>query len=228
MTLTVAEAAPDDGGPTRAMTAPANEPASAKDRLTTSDRPTASLSPWTLAPLRAAERPLLERLAELYLYDFTEVAAWEIGEDGRYEPAEWARSLWDRAGRRALLLRVAGKPAGFAIVDERSPEPGGADRRYLAEFFVLRRYRRRGLGAAAARAVFDRFPGGWHVLEIPENVPAQRFWRRVIGAYTGGRYTEFRNRYGDLVQVFETGDRTPDGTGRTVTGSGSGAWAGRR
>ncbi len=173
---------------------------------------------WTLEPLRAAERPLLERLGELYIYDYTDFAAWDVGEDGRFETDAWARRLWDRPGRDALLLRVDGQPAGFAIVDNRSPEPGGDGRRYLAEFFVLRRYRRRGLGETMARAIFDRYPGGWHVLQIPENVPAQRFWRRVIGAYTGGRYEEIRNGRGEPIQVFDTSDRAPDP--RAATGGG--------
>jgi len=177
-------------------------------------------SAWTLEPLRAAERPLLERLAELYLYDYTDFAAWDVGEDGHFESAAWARRLWDRPGRDAFLLRVEGRPAGFAVVDARSPEPGGEGRRYLAEFFVLRRYRRRGLGEAMARAVFDRYPGGWHVLQIPENVPAQRFWRRVISAYTGGRFEEIRNRHGEPIQVFNTRDRGPaNGTGAGVGGA---------
>jgi predicted acetyltransferase len=33
----------------------------------------------------------------------------------------------------------------------------------MAEFFVLPKYRRGGVGTDAARAVFARFPGEWHV-----------------------------------------------------------------
>ena len=165
------------------------------------------LDDWTLSPLAEAERPLLERLSEFYLYDYTDFTDWDVGEDGRFAREAWGHGLWARSGRHALLLRVAGKPAGFAIVDERSPLQGGEDRRYVAEFFVLRKYRRRGYGAAMARAVFDRFPGGWHVLQMRDNRAAQSFWRRVIGKYTGGRFAEVRNADGEPVQVFDTRDR---------------------
>jgi len=60
----------------------------------------------------------------------------------------------------------------------------------IDEFFVLRKYRRRGVGAHVARTVFDRFPGHWEVSELRENTAAQAFWRRVIGRYTGGNFRE--------------------------------------
>ncbi len=162
---------------------------------------------WSLTPLREAEQALLARLLDLYLYDFSEFTGWSVQEDGRFAPPGWYERQWSTSGRHALLLRVAGKPAGFAIVDERSPLPGGGDRHYIAEFFVMRAQRRQGLGEAVARDLFDRFPGGWQVLQMPQNVPAQAFWRRVIGAYTGGRFTEQILPDGDIVQEFDTRDK---------------------
>jgi hypothetical protein len=43
--------------------------------------------------------------------------------------------------------------------------------------------------------------------EIPANTDAQRFWRKVIGRYTAGRYEEIvvdNERWVGPVQVFET------------------------
>jgi predicted acetyltransferase len=45
----------------------------------------------------------------------------------------------------------------------------------LCEFFVLRSLRGRGIGRAAAFAVFDRFRGSWEVEELRRNEPAGRF-----------------------------------------------------
>jgi len=162
---------------------------------------------WSLEPLREEERPLLTRLLELYLYDFSEFTGWNMQEDGLFARSGWHERQWSTPGRQALLLRVAGKPAGFAIIDKKSPLPGGGDRHYVAEFFIMRGQRRRGLGEAVARELFDRFPGGWHVLQMPQNTGAQRFWRRVIGAYTGGRFTERTISDGDIVQEFDTRGR---------------------
>ncbi len=157
---------------------------------------------WTLAPVLPEERPLLERLGELYLYDFTGFAPWDVGEDGLFDHEGWARGLWADPRHTALLIRVGGKPAGFAIVSDRSMFAAGVATWYLAEFFVMRRYRRLGIGAAVARAVFDRYPGPWHVLQMTENVAAQAFWRRVIGNYLGHPADEFTTSQGNPVQTF--------------------------
>ena len=59
-----------------------------------------------------------------------------------------------------------------------------------------------------ARAVFDRFPGWWQVREIATNLPAQAFWRAIIGRYTGGRFEERAyddERWHGLAQFFDNG-----------------------
>ena len=157
---------------------------------------------WTLLPTRPEERALLERLGELYLYDFTGFAPWDVGEDGLFDREGWARGLWADPRHTALLLRVGGKPAGFAIVSDQSPFAPGTRTWYMAEYFVMRRYRRRGIGAAVACEVFDRFPGTWHVLQMHDNARAQAFWRRVIGEYLGHPPDEFTTSEGNPVQTF--------------------------
>ena len=172
--------------------------------------PTPTPTTWTLAPVRPAEHELFGRLAELYLYDFSEFEGWNIDERGRFSQNQWAERLLTTPARHAFLLRIGGEPAGFSVIDERSPLRGGSPHHYIAEFFVLRKFRRGGYGEAMARAVFDHFPGAWHVLQVPKNTPAQRFWRRVIGTYTGGRYQEWVTTDGDTVQEFTTNHREPN------------------
>lgn len=60
----------------------------------------------------------------------------------------------------------------------------------LDQLFVLRKYRRRGIGARVARMLFDRYPGRWEVATVPGNQAALAFWPRVIGDYTGGDFRE--------------------------------------
>jgi len=82
----------------------------------------------------------------------------------------------------------------------------GDDAREISEFFVLRKYRRRGVGRRAAVKVLEAFPGRWEVAEMEWNVEAQAFWRSVIGDYTRGTFDEFRARHGAtdfVVQRFE-------------------------
>ena len=166
-------------------------------------------SEWTLTTVTEGERPLLLQLFEHYLYDFSKMEHADLDEDGRFVPPArpFVERYWTAPGRHALLLRVGGKPAGFVLVDERSPLEGGRDDHYIGAFFVTRAYRRRGHGVAMARAVFDRFPGRWQILEIARNPAAQTFWRRLIGEYVGGRYTERWLNEREVIQEFDTRDK---------------------
>ncbi len=98
----------------------------------------------------AADEPVLNRLMQLYAYDFSEFMGWDVAADELYfsgDPKVQARS---EPGRYTFLMRRAGQLAGFAIVDERSRITGDAGVMDMAEFFVLRKYRRQGLGAQVA------------------------------------------------------------------------------
>lgn len=145
---------------------------------------------WTLELFAESERDLFRGLVQFYLYDFTEFEPEDIGEDGRFHWDEVERYGRD-PGYDAWLLRVDGKPAGFALVDERPPAEDGIASHAIAEFFVLRAYRRCGFGETMARGIFERYPGHWRVAQISPNQPAIAFWRRVIDAYTGGNFRDF-------------------------------------
>lgn len=172
--------------------------------MTGETRPTQVAAPgdWTLTTVTDAERPLLAHLLQFYLYDFSELDHDDVGEDGRFA-YKWLDLYGTRAGYHALLLRVRDKPAGFVLLEERGSE-GNDDAHYVAEFCVLRAYRRGGYGTAMARALFDRFPGRWWIEEIAPNTAAQTFWRRVVADYTGGRYNEHVDKHGEIVQQFDT------------------------
>lgn len=164
---------------------------------------------WRLVPIQDGERPLLQRLFELYLYDFSELEHADVDEEGWFVPSArpWLARYWTEPGKHALLLRVGGKPAGFVLVDEVSPMPESGNRRFLGAFFVARGYRRRGFGRAMALECFARFPGLWQVLQVRVNEPARRFWRGVIEEYTGGRFEERWISEREVVQEFDTRQR---------------------
>jgi predicted acetyltransferase len=153
-----------------------------------------------LEPIAYGDKPVLRRMLELYLYDFTEFTGDDLDEHGefgyRYLDHYWAPDPGEQ--RFPFFIRVEGKLAGFALVRL----TGG--RYSMAEFFVMRRYRHSGVGAEAARDVFARFPGRWKVAQILSNLPAQAFWRAVIGDVTGGRYAEVAETDA-VVQQFTVG-----------------------
>lgn len=145
--------------------------------------------PITVTPATATEEPVLRNLTQLYAYDFSEIMGSDIPDSGRF-PDSIIDGCVDGACRHAFLLRVDDRLAGFAIVETRSRLTGDESVRDMAEFFVARRHRGRGVGAEAARVLFDRFGGRWEVRETNRNVAALAFWRKVIGRYTGGHFEE--------------------------------------
>lgn len=164
---------------------------------------------------------MVRRLIELYLYDLGG-DRWGVEPNGRFAPSAWHRRFWRRRGSHHFVLRVDGRPAGFALVRERA-DFAGAGVREISEFFVLRKYRRRGVGTRAARALFARFPGPWEIAVLAWN-PARRFWRDLIRRVAAGRVAASRRRLHDLPFVvwhFETrGVRRTDGRRSRSAGAG--------
>ena len=60
----------------------------------------------------------------------------------------------------------------------------------MSEFFVLRAYRRGGIGRRAAFLLWDRLPGQWVVRVSERNVGALPFWEGAVREYTRGAYRE--------------------------------------
>jgi ribosomal-protein-alanine N-acetyltransferase len=116
-----------------------------------------------------------------------------------------------------LIAHWFGDPNTFPLVILRGDEPVGFARvlravaaadqpriEYrMAEFFVARACRRLGIGRTAVQLILSRFAGRWEINEYLRNAAAVSFWRRVVAAYTRGRYTE-KVVNGEVHQVFDS------------------------
>ena len=134
--------------------------------------------------------PMLSSLLELYVHDLSEIFPVELGPEGRfgYEklPLYWA----EPAVRHAFLIKHGGHVAGFAFATRGSPASDDPEDLDVAEFFVLRGYRRSGVGRQAAKALWDSVPGHWVVRVSEANRVALPFWSEVIRLYTSGDFVE--------------------------------------
>jgi predicted acetyltransferase len=130
--------------------------------------------------LRAADRPqwpVIENLMQFYNY---ELSAWypiAFGEDGRYPIASKTDYL-AQPGTQAWLILAGGELAGFAVVDDELVDT----RRdlNLGYFFVARRFRGRGIGAAAFGGLLARYPGAWELYYLARNAAAAGFWPKAF------------------------------------------------
>ena len=96
------------------------------------------------------DRTVIWRLLQLYHYDFSEFDGSDVNLHGEYLH-RYFDEYWTGSDRRAFLFRVEGALAGFALVFTGEPHD-------IAEFFVMRKYRGRGVGAQAAASLFGQFP----------------------------------------------------------------------
>jgi len=118
------------------------------------------------------DRSVVRRLLQFYHYDFSEFDDADVDLHGEFLH-RYFDEYWTDSDRKAYLFRVGGAWAGLALVFTGLPHD-------LAEFFVMRKYRRRGVGAEAAAQLFARFPGDWTVRQQLSNPAATTFWRKAI------------------------------------------------
>ena len=146
---------------------------------------------------------VLRNLMELCQHDYSEFSGDDINEHGLFD-YRYLDNYWTESGRYPFFIRVPGKLAGFALFRELETDQQEATYS-LAEFFILRKYRRKRIGEQAACHLFDQFQGRWKVKQEAENIPAQRFWRAVIARYTQGTFQEVAEAdWNGPIQLFST------------------------
>ncbi|MGA8743722.1 MAG: GNAT family N-acetyltransferase [Terracidiphilus sp.] len=148
------------------------------------------------------EIPVVANLLELYAHDFSEFHSIEPGPDGRFGYPDLPL-YWSESGRHAFLIKVDGKLAGFALIREILPVSGTNSIWDMAEFFVLRAYRRGGAGTKAAKALWRQFPGNWQVRVMRSNGAGLNFWLHAIDEFAGGKVSSSsEEKAGEVWDVF--------------------------
>lgn len=146
---------------------------------------------------------LLDNLMQFYIYDFSEWLNLDVMRNGSFEKYKEAETYWQERNKSIYLVEKENQYAGFVLVKTIAEK----NKQYfsIAEFFILKKYRKKGLGKQVAFQVFDLYKGSWQVFQLNQNVPAQIFWHKVVSEYTGGSfkgyfkdgryYQEFENDY---------------------------------
>jgi len=134
-----------------------------------------------LALVEISEKPQLWQDLQEYLAELSRISGLPLrGEI----PYRYFDLYWQEPDRWPFWIKSQDKIAGFALIRKR--EDGVFS---MAEFYVKPAYRRGGIGTAAARALFARFEGRWHVSEFTKNSPAIAFWRQTLEGFVKYRET---------------------------------------
>jgi predicted acetyltransferase len=133
-------------------------------------------------------KAIIENLMQFYMYDFSEFIQKDVSEKGVFESYPDLENYWQDMHRYPYLIVNGEKYVGFVLV--RYIEIKMKNYFSIAEFFIMKKYRRKGYGRIIAEQVFHRHKGNWEVFAIKANRPAQLFWQKTIREYTKGKFTE--------------------------------------
>lgn len=135
--------------------------------------------------------PIIQNMAPFYVYDMSEYFAneegWGISDQGSYICMDF-KKYWLTDEAFPYLIYYKNELAGFVIIDKKGSNK--TTDYNMAQFFILRKFKHKGLGRFVAYQCFDKYKGNWEVMVLPGNEGAYRFWRSIICGYTANNFTE--------------------------------------
>lgn len=127
----------------------------------------------------ADQQPLIANLYQYYAYESSDWEQEDVEVDGRfYIHAPHLQRYWQEPDWSASLVLVDGFIAGFLLI-ERSELPG-IDALEFADLFILKKYRRLGIGRALVEQVIVAGGGSWLVSFYEQDALARQFWQRLL------------------------------------------------
>lgn len=134
-----------------------------------------------LLPTSAEHLPLLANLYQFYAYESSDWEQEDVETDGRfYIHQPHLQLYWQEPGWSAQLILADGFIAGFLLI-ERSDLPG-IDAPEFADLFILKKYRRHGIGRALVQQVMgDGSP--WLLRFYRQDELACAFWQQLLSEW---------------------------------------------
>lgn len=122
------------------------------------------------------KRDALFRLLQYSLFEESLTDLNDMNDEALFD-YPWFDAYFTESQREAYFIRECGTKQllGFAMVREH--EDG---RHSIAEFMVIPKYRRQGVGSQAAKACFALHKGLWEVKPAYGSESAKRFWQNTI------------------------------------------------
>ena len=159
-----------------------------------------NLSQVKLKPATLADYPCMQNLADYYAYDIAEYLGWPQAKDGTHRIGIDFKKYWETQDCFPYLIQYLSEWAGFVIVDKNVHNLENDFN--MAQFFILRQFKAKGLGRHLAYHCFDHFKGKWEVYALCGNEGAYRFWRRIIQDYTQGKFKESTRQVGKVLRNY--------------------------
>ena len=152
---------------------------------------------FELAKAGKEELDIISEMSRLFRYDLSEYKGMSCEEDGMFAPIA-DLNIFFNDSNHAFIIRCEEELAGFALIERDATKESSFIFSYL---FILRKFRRTGLGRNATIEVLNKLKGHWKIDYNAPNTTAMEFWQDVINSYTNGNYTledEGHKKWGPL------------------------------
>ncbi|KKD01805.1 acetyltransferase [Photobacterium halotolerans] len=140
----------------------------------------------SLKRISVDSRHILENLFSYYVYDMSEFMGWGPNSDGLFTfNPETLDSYWKETSHVPYFIYIDKEIAGFALVRHYPIEPEVFD---IDQFFVLRKFKGKGIGKKVFLAVVANHLGKWQIRVLKENEAALNFWISAVKNRVGSSY----------------------------------------
>ena len=125
------------------------------------------------------EKSILRNFYSLYLHELSNFTTnLDVGEDGVFHYKE-LDEFWDVDGLSPYFIKWDDKIIGFILLLER-PFLKKDNDYGINDFFILNKYKGKGLAVQAAGKMFEEKPGKYFIMQVVENKRAVAFWKKVF------------------------------------------------
>lgn len=131
-----------------------------------------------LLPIKIEEMQILENLMALYLHDLSAFSEdLKVNGNGKfvYEGLEY---YFKTEELKPFFIYYGEELAGFILLNSGKYVSMIIDYS-VHEFFVLKSYRKMGIGSKAIEKIFELYKGKYKILQLSKNKPAIDFWTNL-------------------------------------------------
>ena len=145
-----------------------------------------------LSPNREHKR-LIKNMFVLYRYDLLPFQAEKARlnsfgvlsdheANSHYDSVDELSPWWDKLGILfPFLIQADSLPVGFVMIATSPYCHATVDYR-ISEFFIVNKYRGKGIGKDVITQLCARFSGFWELGWLAKNHDAEKFWRKIVPA----------------------------------------------
>lgn len=145
------------------------------------------------------DKELILGMFSYYLYDMSRYTGWDIDAFGKIP---FDNSIIDpyfkHEDHYPYFITVDNNIAGFILLRKYPYNKTVLD---VGQFFVLGKYKGKGIGFKALKLGWELYPGSWQVRVLEANSGAKEFWLKAISRLNPGNLEITRELYENRVSM---------------------------